>query len=143
MLLSKSCEYGLRAALYVSMSEKEGYVPIRVISSDLGMSAHFLTKILQQLTKAGILKSFRGPNGGIALARPASQVALIEVVEAIDGPELFRECMLGLPGCGERQPCPLHNKWMIERERLAALFATTTLDQLADSSEGVGVRLAG
>ena len=141
MLLSKSCEYGIRASLYVSMHGGPEYVPIRVISADLDMSAHFLTKILQQLTKAGIMKSFKGPKGGVALARPAAGIRLMELVEAIDGPQLFQECMLGLPGCGERRPCPLHNRWMVERKRLAALFEATTLEDLTTSDIGSTVRL--
>jgi Rrf2 family protein len=143
MLLSKSCEYGIRASLYVSMHGGDEYLPIRVISADLDMSAHFLTKILQQLTRAGIMKSFKGPKGGVALARPASDIRLMDLVAAIDGPQLFQECMLGLPGCGERKPCPLHNRWMIERSRLAALFEATTLDELTKSGVGTSIRLAG
>lgn len=143
MLLSKSCEYGIRATLRVAMHEDDEYVPIRVISGEVGMSAHFLTKILQQLTRAGIMKSFKGPKGGVALAKPASKVRLIDIVSAIDGPQLFEECMLGLPGCGQRKPCPLHDRWMVERGRLTALFESTTLDQLRSGTEESAFRLSG
>ncbi len=142
MLLSKSCEYGMRATLYVSSRDHDEYVPIRVISADLGISAHFLTKILQQLTRAGIMKSFKGPRGGVALARSASDISLMEIVEAIDGPELFSECMLGLPGCGERKPCPLHDRWAEERTRLSRLFSQTTLDEIADPINRKAFRLS-
>lgn len=142
MLLSKSCEYGMRATLYVSSRDDDEYVPIRVISGDLGISAHFLTKILQQLTRAGIMKSFKGPRGGVALARPASGISLMEIIEAIDGPELFSECMLGLPGCGERKPCPLHERWAEERARLSRLFSETTLDEIADPIDRKEFRLS-
>jgi len=142
MLLSRSCEYGIRASIYVSMQEGDEYVPIRIISDDLGISAHFLTKILQQLSRAGILKSFKGPRGGVALARPAADVSLMELVEAIDGPDMFTDCMLGLPGCGDRKPCPLHNRWMEERERLTRLFSETRLSEISASAAHTGARLA-
>lgn len=131
MLLSKSCEYGLRAALYLASLDQNGFVPIREISDRLDISFSFLTKIFQKLTQAGLMHSFRGPNGGVAFTRPPEAISLIDVIQAIDGPDLFRECVLGLPGCGNLRPCPLHEQWMIERNRLTTLFAATTLDQLA------------
>ena len=65
MLLSRSAEYGLRAALYLASLEPSGFVSIRDISDHLGLSFHFLTKIFQKLTRAGLLHSYRGPNGGV------------------------------------------------------------------------------
>ncbi len=141
MLLSKSCEYGLRAALYLASLEQSGYVSIRKISYELDLSFHFLTKILQKLTQAGLLASLRGPNGGVLLARPAGRITLLDLVLAIDGPALFQECILGLPGCGSQEPCPLHQAWATERERLHMLFEAHTLADLARDVEALGLRL--
>jgi Rrf2 family transcriptional regulator, iron-sulfur cluster assembly transcription factor len=142
MLLSKSCEYGIRATLYLAKLDQPGYVSIRDISDELDISFHFLTKIFQKLTQAGILTSFRGPNGGVALAKPASQIRLVDLVVAIDGPDLFQECILGLPGCGNRKPCPLHKAWATERERLQAMFTGVTLQTTAEELRELGLRLA-
>src|SRR5690625_7578709 len=86
----------MRATLHLATLKSDGYVSIRAISEELDISFHFLTKIFQKLTQAGILASFRGPNGGVALARPATRITLLDIVIAIDGPELFTECVLGL-----------------------------------------------
>ena len=88
MMFSKACVYGLRAALYVATLDKQAFVPIKTISDHLDISFHFLTKILQTLTQHHIMLSYRGPNGGIALARPAEQINAIQIVEAIDGTRL-------------------------------------------------------
>lgn len=141
MLLSKSCEYGLRATLYLATLKRGGYVSIREISDELDISFHFLTKIFQKLTQDGILVSFRGPNGGVMLARAPDQVTLLDIVLAIDGPELFSACVLGLPGCGDQKPCPLHNRWAVERERLEAMFTRTTVAEMADNIEAFDFRL--
>lgn len=141
MLLSKSCEYGIRAILYLASLRQEGYVSIRTISDELDISFHFLTKIFQKLTQAGLLTSFRGPNGGVVLARPTNAITLMEVIKAIDGPALFTECVLGLPGCGERKPCPLHDSWSEERNRLRMLFESTTLDMMVTDIESYDLRL--
>lgn len=131
MILSKASEYGIRAILYLATQQVDGYLSIRTIADELDLSFHFLTKIFQKLTQAGLLESLRGPNGGVALARPAAHITLREVYVAIEGPELFESCVLGLPGCGEAKPCPLHDQWVVERTRLDRLFATTTLAELA------------
>ena len=141
MLLSKSAEYGIRATLYLNSLKQNGYVSIRAISDELDISFHFLTKIFQKLTQAGLMQSFRGPNGGVALARPASEITLKDLVSAIDGPALFTECVLGLPGCGERKPCPLHEAWGEERDRLKTIFENATLAAMTADLETFGLRL--
>jgi len=147
MLLSKSCEYGLRAMLYLSArteSEKEGakegdpsapahsYVPLQTVSDELCIGLSYLTKVCQQLNEAGLLNSKRGRGGGIALTRPPDAVPLYDIVVAIDGDDLFEECVLGLPGCGEAEPCPLHDHWTEVREQMQTTFRTTTLAEVPD-----------
>ena len=141
MLLSKACEYGIRAVLYLAARTPGTYVPIRAISDALGMPYHFLAKIVQTLAQRGILASSRGPNGGVALARPASQITLEEIVLAIDGPAVFTECVLGLPGCGEQKPCPLHEQWIPTRDRLHRMFERASLAEMAERMEEGDFRL--
>ncbi len=141
MLLSKSCEYGLRAMLYLSArteSEKEGdpsapahsYVSLQTVSDELRIGLSYLTKVCQQLNEAGLLNSKRGRGGGIALTRPPDAIPLYDIVVAIDGDDLFEECVLGLPGCGEAEPCPLHDHWTEVREQMQTTFRTTTLAEV-------------
>ena len=141
MLLSKSCLYGIRAALYLATQDTNRYVPIMEISERLKISFHFLTKILQTLTEKKLLHSYRGPNGGIALAKPGEQVTLLDIIDSIDGLEVFNGCILGLPGCGEQRPCPLHDKWAAQRAATKQIFATTTVGELAARVEQYDLRL--
>lgn len=140
-MLSSAAEYGLRAALYLASLKPNGFVPIRKISEQLDISGTFLTKIFQQLTQAGLLMSLRGPTGGVAFAQPIDRITLKDIIVAIDGPGLFTECVLGLPGCGEQKPCPLHLGWTKERGRLEMLFAQTTLAEMATQIDRFDVRL--
>ncbi|RMH60761.1 MAG: Rrf2 family transcriptional regulator [Bacteroidetes bacterium] len=134
-MLSRRCTYGLQAALFLASQERGAYIPIQRISECLGLSFHFLTKVLQHLTHHGLLRSLRGPHGGVALARPPGQITLKEIVVAIDGPDLFEACVLGLPGCGEQKPCPLHEDWKEVRGCLRNAFAGTTLAMLVAEPE--------
>lgn len=141
MLLSKSCVYGLRASLYLATRENGEFIPIKKMSDKLEISFHFLTKILQQLTADGLLESFKGPNGGVKLTKPGNKIALIDVVLAIDGPKLLTECALGLPGCGLKNPCPLHDKWAETRDSIREMLQNTTLTDLAEKGKAENLRL--
>lgn len=131
MLLSKSCEYAIRAALHVAAADRSAYIAVREISAALGIPYPFLAKIVQSLTQAGLFQSMRGPTGGIALGRPAGQITLKDIVVAVDGPAVFTECVLGLPGCGDRKPCPLHEAWAPARARVHEMFDSATLADTA------------
>lgn len=130
-VLSKSSVYALRALTYVVAHKGDvGYVNIGELSRALDISFHFLTKIFQQLTQAGILESYRGPNGGIKLAKSPQEIKVVEIVNVLEGPEFFNTCLLGLPGCGEFDPCPVHDFWKEAKSALRKEFEMTTLAEL-------------
>lgn len=141
MILSKTCDHAIRATLFVALRPERPWVPIREISAELGISFHFLTKILQVLTQHGIMSSFKGPNGGVSLARPAEQIVMKEIILAIDGGQLFSGCMIGLDHCGDEDPCPMHQQWSRIRQELDQLFSSTTLGYLAQRVRQEGLRI--
>ncbi len=143
MLFSRGAEYGIRATLYLAANHNGGYLPISEISEKLDISFHFLTKIFQKLTKAGLLQSFRGPKGGVTLARPASGITLQDVVTAIDGDGLFTNCVLGLPGCGDCTPCPLHDEWARQRALIQEMLSRKTIEATASEIQAEDLRLEG
>lgn len=141
MLLSKSCEYGLRASLFLVACQNGQFISIREMSDKLDISFHFLTKTLQQLTGAGLMESHKGPNGGIRLIKPGSEISLFDIITAIDGRNLFTECVLGLPGCGTQKPCPMHHLWGDTRENIQDMLSKTTLDELAEKGRKGNLRI--
>lgn len=132
MLLNKTSEYGIRAMLYLAQAGGDGYISAGDIGKHLNISAHFLTKIMQQLTAAGLVKSYRGPNGGLAIAREPASISVRDVYVALEGDSLFTECVLGLPGCGNRKPCPFHDRWAEARERISGMMGDQTLADLGN-----------
>ncbi len=141
MVLLKSSHYALRAALYVARQPESGYVSIKEITRELDLSFHFTTKLLQRLTQAGLILSCQGPKGGVRLARPPQTITLRQIVEAIEGPQLFTGCLLGLDRCDDKHPCPVHRSWAGVRQRVTDLFERTTLAQLVESSHKNKLRL--
>jgi Rrf2 family iron-sulfur cluster assembly transcriptional regulator len=142
-ILSNTCLYGIRAALFVaSMEDDKKYVPINRISTELGISFYFLTKILQKFTHHNIMVSYRGPNGGVALAKPARDITLMDMISAIEPDSSLEGCILGLKGCGEDVPCPLHDQWGKARDRVRAMFEHTNLADLGNKIKEDGLRVS-
>ena len=86
MRISRSTGYGLLAAGYIAKSEKQGIILSQTISKEYNIPLEYLLKILQQLVRANILRSKRGPRGGFVLSKPASKISMLEIIEAVDGP---------------------------------------------------------
>jgi Rrf2 family transcriptional regulator, iron-sulfur cluster assembly transcription factor len=133
MIISQACKYGLRAMVYLA---EHGDNPVlsRDIARELTIPEHFLAKILQDLSRNRLLNSFKGRGGGFRLARPASQLKLIEVIEAIDGPEFGQGCLLGLPECSDETPCPLHYQWSDIKSTILHMLDRTSIQHVVDGT---------
>jgi Rrf2 family protein len=132
MLLSRACEYGIQAVLYLAKHHEVPYVSIKEIAEKNDISFHFLGKILQRLTQKGLLVSYKGPNGGVSLARSPQELTVFQVVEAIDGLESLQKCIVGMPACDEKHPCALHKKWAKIREAICDMLKEKNIAQLID-----------
>ena len=141
MLLSKTSEYGIRAMLHLAGVGGDVYLPVKRISKDLDISFHFLTKIFQQLTRAELVDSYRGPNGGVRLRCEVRSIAVKDILVALEGDDLFTKCVLGLPECGEGHPCPLHEHWARSRMQIETMFGGKSLIDLGAELRSGGFRL--
>ena len=83
MRLSLSSRYALHAVVYIAAVKKTDPVASNVIAQARGISDRFLLKVLRPLISAQILKSVKGPHGGYRLGRPASEISLLDVIEAV------------------------------------------------------------
>jgi len=108
VIFSKKCELALQSVLFLSSLDKNTMKSAKEISEEINVPKEFVSKVLQTLTLNGIVASRKGKNGGFFLGKPANQIKLIEIVMAIDGLEIFHNCVLGFPGCSPDNPCPVH-----------------------------------
>lgn len=133
MITSKTCELAIRALILIAQDSTGEPVRISTLHEELEIGFSFMTKILQPLTQAGILNSFKGAKGGLLLNRKAEDISVKDVVLAIDGNHLFTRCALGFPKCGDPNICEFHEKWGPLREQLTATFEQTSIAELATS----------
>jgi Rrf2 family protein len=132
-MLSNTCKYAIRAVIYLAVNCEPGSnIGIKRISKDLDIPTPFLGKILQLLAKHKILTSIKGPNGGFGLSKSTKGVSLIEVVDVIDGVDVFHKCVVGVKYCREQEsPCALHSRYAELREEIRKIFETVTIKELS------------
>lgn len=132
-MFSKACEYAIRSVIYIGVSSlKQQRVGFKEIASAIDAPEAFTAKILQKLSKAGIIDSIKGVGGGFELAlQKSKQIKLREIVELIDSPKVYSNCALGLAQCSQEHPCPVHDQFKSIREELAKMLENTTLYDLS------------
>jgi Rrf2 family protein len=104
---------------------------LSAIAKDQDVPPRFLAKIFQSLAKAGIIKSHRGAKGGFSLARPAVEITVRNVIEAIEGPVNLNICLVADGECTRDQFCPVHSVWEDAQEKMLGVLSQSNFGDLA------------
>ncbi|RMH74311.1 MAG: Rrf2 family transcriptional regulator [Gemmatimonadetes bacterium] len=133
LIFSKSTQYAVRALSYLVKHQDEAPCRGEIIAKEEGIPKHFLSKLLQQLVQAKILKSTKGPNGGFSLAKDPKEVSLFQVMNVFEDLETFFEtCAIGDRRCSEKEPCPLHQDYNDIRQNIREYLLTSNLETLVE-----------
>ncbi|HTK20638.1 MAG TPA: Rrf2 family transcriptional regulator [Mucilaginibacter sp.] len=129
-IFSKTCEYAMRAVFFIAHKTAEGgRVGIKEIAVGIDSPEHFLAKILQDLSRRGVIQSAKGPNGGFYVDDVILNMPIASIVEAVDGNDIFTGCGLGLEYCSEENPCPIHHEFKAIRNQIQDLLKTTKIGE--------------
>jgi len=135
-MFSKTCEYAIRALIFIAQKSKDGHkVGIKQISEGIDAPESFIAKILQILSKKSLVQSLKGPTGGFYLDHDSLQNSLADIVIAIDGDKIFVGCGLGLSFCSENTPCPIHFKFKKVRTDIYNMLRSARLGELQEQLE--------
>ena len=134
MQITRQADYALRAMLFLARMDPTKRAATSQIAEMQHIPPSFLAKIISQLSIAGLIHTSRGARGGVLLARPAEQISVLEVVEAIDGPMELNECTSGAGGCPFGENCPLRPIWRDTQRELIEKLRNTNFAQLATNS---------
>lgn len=132
--LSVTTGYAIKALMCLA-SENCPTRHISDIADCTGVPKAYLAKILNALSQEGLVQTKRGYRGGISLARPAEDISLLQIVEAVEGGEWFGDCLLGLEGCDVLTTCPTHDFWMRFRQEITKELRKTTLASMLASKQ--------
>lgn len=130
MKLSMATELAVRGILFLAGQGDSQPVSLKEICRVRGLSRDNMTRIFALLSRARLVIAVRGKNGGYRLARPASEITLLEVFEAIEGPLALNLCQQDPPQC-DRRDCAMRQVWHELQEQVRAALAEKTLEDFA------------
>jgi len=134
MRLTTKGRYAVTAMLDLAIHFENGPITLADISRRQGISLSYLEQLFSRLRKQGLVVSARGPGGGYRLSREASEIAVADVITAIDEKVDATRCG-GLANCQDDQPCLTHELWSDLSQRIYDFLSGITLADLVDRSE--------
>jgi Rrf2 family protein len=143
--INRQTDYAVRVVLALAQ-RGEG---VRLSSADIQkkmlIPKAFMTRIVAQLSREGLVNTFPGRDGGLMLPRPASQITLKEVVEAFEGPILLSECMQvkGEDDCPFQANCPVRSKWGRVQAAMMREMEAITFESLVQEAVGIPANMPG
>jgi Rrf2 family transcriptional regulator, iron-sulfur cluster assembly transcription factor len=140
MLFQHASELAIRATVFLARQAPGKLSPVHEIAAQTDVSEAYLAKILQRLSAAGFIRSFRGPGKGMELGRPANKITLASLILVMEGSRGAQEFPFGLgTGSGETS-CVLHDEWIPIRTAIRNFLKNTTLADLAESAPAQAAR---
>lgn len=134
-MLSQTSDYALRAVLVIAREYETRALRADEIADATGAPANYLSKTLNALTKAGVLRSARGPMGGFTLAVPPESLTIARVTDCFETRKPQSRCLLGGGYCDPAKPCGAHHLWSAIKESRREPLATTTIADLLGHTE--------
>lgn len=131
-MITRKTDYAVRCVLYLAESQKE-VVMVSEIAKEMKIPKSFLSKIMQKLAKAGIVKSLRGAKGGFRLAKKPTEISLLDVVETMEGSVAMNICAIDQKKCSLSSKCSVHPVWVEARENLETRLRKWNFAKLSDS----------
>ena len=134
MKVTRGTDYGIQGMLCLAAQPPKKVILLHEIAQSESVPESYLAKILQDLAKAGLVRSHRGAKGGFTLARPASEITLRQVVEALQGPICLNRCLDIREGCPNSETCLVSEVLRKAQAQLLATLDAATLAQLVGPS---------
>jgi Rrf2 family protein len=134
--ISRQTDYATRLVLHLACLEPGTQVAIAAISKLQLLPIPFVRRLVGLLIKADILKSTRGAGGGIRLARPAGDISLLDVVEAVEGTIALNQCVADRKACVMAEHCPGQSAWSGATRVLTGHLGSVRFDALAHGTQG-------
>ncbi len=135
-MLTNQSKYAIRAVLYLAVytdiTKKMGS---KEVAEMIKVPAPFLAKILQKLVKKNIISSTKGPRGGFYLTEKNQLRSMLDIVAVIEGVEILSDCFLGLPRCGDENPCAIHHIVSPFKDSMIKEMGDKTIAQFAEETK--------
>jgi Rrf2 family protein len=131
MQLTRAADYAVRVVTYLASQPEGTVVSKSVLANTSDAPESFLAKILQSLTRAGLIEARRGVEGGFFLLEPGAQASLLDVVESIDGPISLNVCLNAEASCAHASGCAAHQVWRRAQEAMLSVLREAKIAGMA------------
>lgn len=139
MLYRRSTQLALQTTLLLAREPEGAVRRVCDLATELGVTSAYLTKVLQSLSRTGLVQSLRGPGGGVQLTQLPEDISLWDVLSAVEPVDSMERCFLGLGRCSDSRPCPLHEAWAPLRNCILRTLQTRTLGEFAREADRKGL----
>jgi Rrf2 family protein len=131
MLFTRGNQYAIQALVMLAMQPEGRALMCRDLAESLNIPYPYLSKLMQQCAKLGLVGASRGRSGGYWLIGSTGGMNILDLIVAINGDWQARECLLGLKDCADESACVMHCEWKPVKEGMFTLLKDQTLGQLA------------
>jgi Rrf2 family protein len=132
MKLSTRTRYGTRALLDLALHQAESPVSLKDIAERQQISLQYLEHLITPLIAVGIVRSIRGPKGGVALAKPPDQITLSQIMKLLEGSTSLVECVDNPKLCSRAELCVTRDIWDEMNKAMNGVMESTTLQDLVE-----------
>lgn len=133
MKISTKGRYGLRVLLDLAVNGTEGAPRmLKDVAQNQGISEKYLSRLVIDLRRAGLITSVRGAGGGYRLAKPPKMITILEVLEVMEGPITLLDCLNQTDSCERSNHCPPRMLWSRINQKIRNVFEEFTLQDLLD-----------
>jgi Rrf2 family protein len=129
MQLTRAADYAVRVMVELSAMTPAARASLAELADQVQVPAAFLSKVLQQLAKGGLVTSRRGKGGGFELARGMASISLLDVLQAMDSEPTLNICLTA-NGCDRSPACAAHAVWLEAQERMREVLAAASIERL-------------
>lgn len=136
MNFSKTTSYAISVLSFMAKHEDKKY-SAKKLNEVLKIPWPYLRQLLTSLSKSGFIFSTQGRHGGFQLKKPARQIILAEIIDSVEGLNVFGTCIMGFKDCPFDHTCAMHEVWEGTRKDILKVLNDTTLDQLLKSSKSI------
>ena len=130
MLFARPVQYAIHAMLHLASRAPQESLTVRHLAREIEIPEPILAKVIQRLARGRLVRTSKGPHGGVRLAHPPDEVNLLAIVAAMEGAQAFDRCLIGSKACSEIDSCMLHQEWEPLKEQLLTKLSSLTLAQL-------------
>jgi Rrf2 family protein len=142
MQLTRAADYGVRVMIHLAASPADVRILLPELAAATDAPVSFLYKVLQALSRAGLISSRRGQSGGFQISQGGREASMRDVIEAVEGPILLNLCLISGRSCHRKPQCPAHPVWAQAQMAMLEVLSGAMIADLAAEAQRIKPRHA-